>query len=210
MRKLLYSNGSPFARRVRILLVEKHLDYEGDVYDGIRPVENILSHNPALQVPVLYDEGQHLWGTNLIIDYLVATYPDPRASVTEAPLSPSITREARHWEDRLILETADALAHAVVNIRPITIDTEAKGVRFIDRHQTRIGTCLDWLETQIHDKGFWPGTFSVMDINLLCPLLYAEDRGIFDFRTGQWPKVAAMVDSWGLRQSVLSTAINAN
>ena len=51
MLRLLYSNGSPFARRVRIVLMEKGLAFEGDVNDAVRPIEEIRPHNPALQVP---------------------------------------------------------------------------------------------------------------------------------------------------------------
>lgn len=52
MRKLLYSDRSPFARKVRIVLAEKGLEYERDlVTGGLRPVDQIKKDNPALQVP---------------------------------------------------------------------------------------------------------------------------------------------------------------
>ena len=41
MRKLSYSNGSPFARKVRIVLYEKGIEYEHDVDDRVRSVEEI-------------------------------------------------------------------------------------------------------------------------------------------------------------------------
>ncbi len=47
-----------------------------------------------------------------------------------------------------------------------------------------------------------------MDIDLICPLLYAEKRGVFDFRTGAWPKIASMVDHWRERASVAATPVN--
>ena len=44
MRKLLYSSGSPYARRVRVVLIEKGLEFESDVNDAVRPIEEIREH----------------------------------------------------------------------------------------------------------------------------------------------------------------------
>jgi glutathione S-transferase len=86
MRKLLYSNGSPYARRVRVVLLEKGLAFDPDINDGVRPIEEIQPHNPALQVPVLYDAGRCLFGSNLILQYLYQQYPDtPACDVTWRP-----------------------------------------------------------------------------------------------------------------------------
>ena len=49
MRKLLCSLGSPFARKVRVILAEKGLDFEMDVGSaGSKPPETMQSINPAL------------------------------------------------------------------------------------------------------------------------------------------------------------------
>jgi glutathione S-transferase len=53
MRKLYFSNGSPFARRVRIVLEEKALEYDQDIFDALRPIDQIKEITPTLQVPVL-------------------------------------------------------------------------------------------------------------------------------------------------------------
>ncbi len=97
MRKLLFSNGSPYARRVRIVLLEKGLAFEADIDDGVRPIETIRPHNPALQVPVLYDGDWHIFGSILILQYLWGTYPTPDRADREPPLAPALTRPERHW-----------------------------------------------------------------------------------------------------------------
>ena len=38
--KLYFSNGSPFARKVRVVLAELGLDYETDILDGLRPTSS--------------------------------------------------------------------------------------------------------------------------------------------------------------------------
>ena len=76
MRKLWFSEGSPFARKVRIVLAEKGLEYEKDVLNGIRPAETHRTIHPGLMVPVLVDGEITMFESNLIIDYLLKTYPE--------------------------------------------------------------------------------------------------------------------------------------
>jgi glutathione S-transferase len=208
MRKLLYSDGSPFARKVRIVLHEKGLDYEADLMNGgLRPVEAIQEHNPALQVPTLYDRGGVLWGSNLILQYLYAAYPDA-AVPNSPPLSPSLARPDRYWDDMLTITTIESLADAIVGYRLMIAGGPISENSFMDRQLKRVEHCLDWLEQRCTPEGFWPGTFSVMDINLMCPLIYGEARNAFDFRTGRWPRITGMVDRWKERPSVKATPIN--
>ena len=53
--KLYYSLGSPTARKVRIVLDEKGLEFESDILNKLRPVDEFKSINPMLMVPVLED-----------------------------------------------------------------------------------------------------------------------------------------------------------
>jgi glutathione S-transferase len=207
LRKLLYSNGSPYARRVRIVLIEKGLDFESDINDGVRPIEEIKPHNPALQVPVFYDGDRHLFGSNLILQYLWDMYPTPEGKKGAAPLAPTVTRPDQHWDDMLVLTTIEAMADAYVNTRWLAALDETV-VPYMARQHERVRSCLDWLEERITSEGFWPGTFSAMDINLMCPLLHAEKRGAMDFRSGQWPTITAMIDHWQTRPSVMATPVN--
>ena len=47
-----------------------------------------------------------------------------------------------------------------------------------------------------------------MDISFLCPLLFAENRGVLQYRDGKWPKIAEMIDVLQKRKSVIETEIN--
>jgi glutathione S-transferase len=207
MRKLLYSNGSPFARRVRVVLIEKGLPFDSDISDRVRPIEEIVPHNPALQVPVLYDGDRQLFGSNLIVQYLYATYPGPPADPENPPLAPAITRPDRHWDDSLILTAIESMADSLVGTR-LLLSAGPVEAPFVTRQLARVRTCLDWLEERVTTEGFWPSTFSVMDMNLMFPLIYGEKRGTFDYRTGAWPTITAMIDRWQTRPSVRATPIN--
>ncbi len=150
MRKLFFSNGSPFARKVRIVLHEKGLDYERDVQDRVRPVEEIASLNPALAVPVLVDRGLTLFDSDLILAYLFETYPE---NATDAPRDPSLApwmaRPERRWEDARTLAAIRAFADSVVNLRlmgrdGVTPETSA----YMARQAARAPRLFDWPEAR--------------------------------------------------------------
>ena len=208
MRKLYFSNGSPFARRVRIVLEEKALEYDQDIFDALRPIEQIKDITPTLQVPVLQDAGRTLWSSNLIIAYLFENYPEGNSRDMERPLASSVFRPTFRWEDQLLLETISTLADSIVNLRLMRSGRNDPTVTYLDRQVYRIKTCLDWLEERVTLSGFWPGTFSVMDISLLCPLLFAETQDVFQYRDSGWPKIVEMIDVLQKRKSVISTEIN--
>lgn len=204
--KLYYSNSSPFSRRVRIVLLEKELPFESDVRDIIRPVEEIRPLNPALQVPIFEDGEQRLFGSNLIVEYIYATYSGSRVGGIGPPLAPNLTREERHWEDKLVLAAIETLADTFIVLRLMAGGDETT-FPLVGRLHARVESCLDWLEAQSAPEGFWPGTFSVMDINLLCALLYAEKRGLLAFRNRHWPKIANAIHGWEQRPSVAATPV---
>jgi glutathione S-transferase len=107
----------------------------------------------------------------------------------------------------LIMTAIESMSDSLVGVRLLQSDGQVD-VPFVARQQYRIVSCLDWLEERITSKGFWPEVFSVMDLNLMCPLLYGEKRGVLQFRTGQWPRITAMIDRWQSRPSILATQLN--
>jgi glutathione S-transferase len=205
--KLYCSNGSPFARKVRIVLAEKGLACETDIQDRLRPVEEALG--PTLAIPVLDDGGRRLWESDLIIDYLLKTYPDAKAeAVASPPLSPWMARPDRHWDDMTTLATLASCATSIVNLRLMQSDNlTPENSAYLARQKTRVERCLDWLEDRVTDEGFAPGWFSIMDIAFLCPVGFCEARGIMPWRGRR--KLDALFDRYSSRPSVLATPVNA-
>jgi hypothetical protein len=80
-----------------------------------------------------------------------------------------------------ILTAIEALSNSMVNIRLLEGATK-EVVPYVGRQEVRIASCLDWLECRITPEGFWPGTFSIMDIYLICPLIWGQARGVFNFQ----------------------------
>jgi glutathione S-transferase len=206
--KLYCSNGSPFARKVRIVLTEKGLAYEADIQDRVRPVDE--APGPTLAVPVLDDGGRRLWESDLIVDYLLRTYPDSRPAADMAatpPLSPWMARPDRHWDDMTTLATLASCASSVVNIRLMGSDgITPENSDYLARQKTRVERCLDWLEQRVTEEGFAPGWFSIMDIAFLCPMAFCEAREIMPWRGRR--KLDALFDRCRTRPSLLATPVN--
>ena len=208
MRKLFFSNGSPFARKVRIVLHEKGLDYERDVQDRVRPVEEIASLNPALAVPVLVDGGLTLFDSDLILAYLFETYPENAPDAPrDPPLAPWMARPERRWEDAGTLAAIRAFADSVVNLRlmgrdGVTPETSA----YMARQAAPAQRCLDRLEARAAPEGFAPGRFSAMDVAFLCPVAFAEKRGVLERRSR--PRLEALFDRLQARPSVAAPPVD--
>jgi glutathione S-transferase len=90
--KLHFSNGSPFARKVRVVLAEMGLAFDSDIVDALRPATGELG--PTLSVPVLEDGGRRLWESDLIVDDLLRTYPEAAARSSGEPRPPLKLRYA--------------------------------------------------------------------------------------------------------------------
>jgi glutathione S-transferase len=206
--KLYFSNGSPFARKVRVVLAELALAYETDILDGLRPTSS--PPGPTIAIPVLEDGALRLWESDLIVDYLLRTYPDTQPlpdMAAQPPLSPWMARPERHWDDMTTLATIGSCAQSIVNLRLMQSDDitpESSG--YLARQKTRVERCLDWLEERVTDEGFAPGWFSIMDIALLCPVAFCEAREIMPWR-GR-PKLEALFERHRTRPSLLATPIN--
>ena len=208
MRKLWFSEGSPFARKVRIVLAEKGLEYEKDVLNGIRPEDTHRTIHPGLMVPVLIDGDITLFESNLIIDYLLRTYPENPPDMPRPPLVSSLTRPERHWEDAKTLAILETMTSAIANFK-LMRDEGATPKRFpyLQRHLNRIDSCLDWLEERATVDGFAPGWFSIMDINFICPIMYAEKRKIIELQ--RRPKLESILVRFSGRPSIASTPVSA-
>jgi glutathione S-transferase len=142
---------------------------ESDVLDALRPVENIQPHNPALQVPTLYDDDKFLWDSSLIIQYLFEIHKNKSPTSDGPPLFSTMTRSDCHWADLLILTTITTLADSIVNYRLMKFGGSDTPNSYLDRQLVRVSSCLDWLEARCSDEEFWPGTFLIMGISLMCP-----------------------------------------
>jgi glutathione S-transferase len=205
MRTLYHSYLSPYARRVLIVLAEKDLEHERQKYKFARDFAELSSINPCLLLPVFIDGDTSLWSSNLIIEYLLKTYPDTPAGSPEPLLAATMARPDHHWEDARVLATVEAMTDSIMNLRQMKMSgLEPEQVTYLRRQRNRIDSCLDWLEKQATCEGFVPGQFSIMDLNLICALGNVDNHKSLEWR-GR-PKLEAIVAFYAERTSVKSTA----
>ena len=205
MRRLYHSYLSPYARRVLIVLAEKKLEHEREKYEFAREFEGLSAINPCLLLPVYVDDEVRLWGSNLIIEYLLKTYPSSPPVSLQPPLVTAMTRPEHHWKDAQILATLETLTDSIMNLRQMKMsDLEPNDVAYLRRQRYRIDLCLDWPDKTANREGFAPGVFSVMDINLICALGNVDNHKSFEWR-GR-PTLEAIIANYAERPSVKMTA----
>src|SRR6266851_860108 len=75
MRVLYHTTLSPFARKVRVILAEKNLEFTLKLEKVWERRPEFLALNPAGEVPVLIEpDGTVLAGTEAIVEYLDEAY----------------------------------------------------------------------------------------------------------------------------------------
>ena len=100
MLKLYHNDMSTCAQKVRFLLAEKGLEWEGrelNLRRGDQLQPDFLKINPKGLVPVLDHDGNILVESNIILDYLNEVFPEPPL----LPTGPAARAKARWWMKKL-------------------------------------------------------------------------------------------------------------
>jgi glutathione S-transferase len=170
MMKLLYTPNSPYARKVRIVALEKHIDIELQEVVLSDPNNPVSQYNPLGKVPVLILEGNEcIYDSTVIAEYL-----DHRTPVAHLiPQEHTSKIAVRRWE-----ALADGVCDAAVAIvleerKPIEKQTSA----MIEKQLEKVTRGLNVLNTDIAKKKWCVNeTFSLADIALGCMLGYVDLR----------------------------------
>ena len=168
--KLLYTPNSPYARKVRIVALEKHIDLalqEVVLADPDCPVSN---HNPLGKVPVLVlDDGDNLYDSRVIVEYI-----DNHAPGTHLiPQDNSSKIWVRRWEALADGVCDAAIAAMLEGRRP----PEQQSQAIIDKQLDKVMRGLEVLNLDITKKKWCVNeTFSLADIALGCMLGYVDLR----------------------------------
>lgn len=209
MLTLYYTVNSPYARKVRVALAEKRIEHRAEKLVARPPAEGRIypesyeSLTPNLRIPMLVAEGKPIWESNLILEYLLRTYPRQNGG-GEPPFAPAFTREAHHLDDLLTIQTIETLLNSALNIFALRRDGVLReSVPYLRREADRTQAILDWLEARVTPEGFIPGEFSVSDLNLACALTWIEFRQPVPWR-GR-PKLERLHEEWERRPAMAAT-----
>ena len=110
MRILYHLTLSPFARKVRVVLAEKNLDFTLKLEKVWERRPEFLALNPAGEVPVLIEpDGTVLAGTEAIVEYLDEAYRE-KLLIGINPVDRAEVRRLIAWFDiKMNLEVTENL-----------------------------------------------------------------------------------------------------
>jgi len=94
--KLYSAKGCPFARRTRVVLHEKGIDFEASEVDFRNKSDEFLQASPTGKVPVVVVDGDSLYESNVVNQYLDEVHEEPRLM----PGGPKARAYARIWMAR--------------------------------------------------------------------------------------------------------------
>lgn len=168
--KLLYAVNSPYARKVRIVAIEKHIEVALKEVVLSDPDNLAKYYNPLGKVPVLVlDDDEAIYDSRVIAEFL-----DHRTPV--AHLIPQDTTSkiaVRRWE-ALADGICDAAVAAMMEQRK---PAEQQSQATIDRQLGKVTAGLEKMDADIAKKKWCVNeTFSLADIALGCALGYVELR----------------------------------
>lgn len=168
--KLLGSPGSPYVRKVRIVLLEKRLPFEFQHIDLLDPNSELSRSNPLGKIPALIrDSGKALYDSSVIVEYLDGLTPSPRL----IPSGLEDRAEVKRWE-----AVADGLMDATVAISHdyVLSDVEGGGLAWSNANQQRkIDLGLALMETELGKQEFcYGGTLGLADIACVVALGYLD------------------------------------
>ena len=200
--KLIGSDSSPYVRKVRIVMVEKKLDYQFVTEDVWAAGTAIGASNPLGKVPCLVLEGgEAVFDSRVIVEYL-----DTLSPVGKMIPPPGRERaEVKTWE-----ALADGLLDAAILARLESTwagRTDAqRSPAWIDRQLGKVQACLKAISQGLGDKPFCSGIhLSLSDIAVGCALGYMEFRfPQIGWRTDH-PNLARLHDKLTQRQSFIDT-----
>jgi len=168
--KLIGSLASPFARKVRIVLAEKRIDYDFEVDNPWKPDTVTPRYNPLGKVPVLVlDDGSTLFDSRVIVAFLDNATPIAR-------LLPAENRErieVRRWE-----ALADGVVDAGVALRlEKQRDATQRNAAWIERQMRKVGAGLAALDSDLGDRPWCVGNgYTLADVALGVCLGWLEFR----------------------------------
>lgn len=197
--KLLSARPSPYARKVRIALAEKGLDFELITEVPWNEGASTPAYNPLEKLPVLIlDDGETVFESDYILEWLEAKRPAPPL----VPSDPDQRLAARRFE-----VVADGVCDAfVLYFFESMREPDKQSQPWMDRQMRKINGGVADLARRVPADGFCVGdAFSIADIAVGTVMLYLDVRcPDYEWRSAH-PELAQAVDRLAARPSFAAT-----
>ena len=194
--KVLGHDGSPFVRKVRIVLEEKRVPYEYVHARSSEKGSTLPQFNPLGKIPVLVtDQGRNLYDSPVIVEYLDMLVGEPRL----IPADPESRIEVKRWE---------ALGDGITDATVLTSHDydKVQTAAWHERQRQKIERGLAAMAKDLGEREFCFGTaFSLADIAAGYALGYLDQvLPDMDWRSAQ-PTLARLAERLAKRDSFRKT-----
>lgn len=152
--RLYNTQACPYARRTRIVLHEKGVAFETREVDLSDKGEEFLSASPTGKVPVVVADGESLYESNVINQFLDETIPEPPL----LPRDPKERAQARVW-----MAAADADFFPAVFVASVGRERGFSEER-VSEARRRLEDVLSRLEERLTGREHLAGGFSLADV----------------------------------------------
>ena len=197
--KLVGSHGSPFARKVRVVMAEKKIDCQFESINVAESHAQTQQFNPLGKVPYLVlDDDEVLFDSRVIVEYLDNLTPVHRL----IPASGRERAEVKVWE-----ALADGMLEAVGLIRLESLRPEPqRSPAWVTKQQSKVDAALAALSHRLGDQPFCvDARYSLADIAVGCALGYVQWRVPQLNWREQYPNLATHADKLFARASFADT-----
>ncbi|TYQ07133.1 UNVERIFIED_ORG: glutathione S-transferase [Zoogloea ramigera] len=197
--KLIGSLGSPYVRKVRVVLAEKKLDYQFELENVWAPDTAISKLNPLGKVPSLVmDDGSVMIDSRVMVEYLDTLTPVCKL----LPANSRDRADVKCWE-----ALADGIIDAAVivrleRLRPIELQSED----WVARQQGKVKLGLAALSDKLGDLPYCMGkNYSLADVAVGCTLGWLAFRFPHIGWRDDHANLARLFDKLSERQSFKDT-----
>ena len=197
MALILYgSNLSPFVRKVRVLLIEKRVDYTLDQVNPFRQPPEFAAISPLKRIPVLRDtdlpEPNTLPDSSVIADYLEHKFPEP-ALYPKSHFARARALWFEEYVDGGLFQVMGAglFFERVVKKFQRGVTDQALCARTIAES---LPPFFDYLESEIRGKAFFvEDRFTIADIAVASVMANYWHSGE-ELDAARWPHFAAYLE----------------
>ncbi len=197
--KLIGAHASPYARKTRIVLAEKKIDYEFVVENPWEANSRVSEYNPLGKIPVLVmEDGGAVFDSRVIVEYIDTVNPVNKL----IPASGRARVEVRCWE-----ALGDGICDAAISARLESIRPKnQQSPDGIKRNLAKVDHGLAAAARGLGDKPWCSGNaFSLADIATGVALGYLDFRFPQIEWEKQYPNLAKLAEKLAARSSFVET-----
>ena len=197
--KLIGAHASPYARKTRIVMAEKKIDYEFVVENPWEATSRVSEYNPLGKIPVLVmDDGGAVFDSRVIVEYIDTVNPVNKL----IPASGRARVEVRCWE-----ALGDGICDAAISARlESSRPKNQQSPDSIKRNLAKVDQGLAAAARGLGDKPWCSGNaFSLADIATGVALGYLDFRFPQIEWKKQYPNLAKFAEKLAARSSFVET-----